>query len=285
MKRITALSILVSILLFSCQKESGFSDNNSTSAGGGGATGTLLVKTVSKTGSDSAVTIYTYNSSKKLINHKITGKEQGIDVTNEYRYYRNASGIVTHYVQINPNFVAVGIDSVTTIVHYNTTSARYTSYVTALSLSGFDVLDSTVFVYDGSGKIISQDLYQGSPSLGLPYTLSVKYKYTYSSNGNISQIDVDDFSSGASDLVATLKYTYDSKTSPLILTNEAFAIGFPNWIVLNNVIKSEFIDVADPSNNITITGTHTYNNSNKPLTSTLTQNPGAIIRNVSFYYQ
>jgi hypothetical protein len=287
MRLFITLSILCSIFLFSCQKEADFSNNNSNNNGGGGGTtsGSMLVKTVSKNGSDSVVTIYTYNSSKKLINQKITGMEQGIDETNEYRYYRNSSGILTHYVQINATLAGVGIDSATTFVHYNTSSSRYTSTVSALSYAGIDVLDSTFFVYDGSGKIIREDIYQGIPSLNLPYTISLKYKYSYSSNGNISQIDVDDLSSGTEDLVATLKYTYDTKTSPLILDNEAFAIGHADWVATNNAIKSEFVDVTDPSNNITIIGAYTYNSSNKPLTSIVTQNPGAIVRNVSFYYQ
>src|SRR6185295_2855120 len=120
-KIIAAFSVLVSIILFSCQKEVSFGNGSGSGGGtgGGGSTGNTLVKTVAKTGTDSVVTTYSYNASKKLINQTIVGMQQGTDLGNEYRYYRNASGIITSYTQINPNLVVVGIDSVTTIVHYD----------------------------------------------------------------------------------------------------------------------------------------------------------------------
>jgi hypothetical protein len=278
------LSILTTIFLFSCQKEGDFSNGNGGS-GGGGTSGTLLVKTVSKTGSDSVVTVYTYNSNKKLINEKRVGMSAGIDEGNEYRYYRNASGIITRYVQINAVLATSGIDSVTTIVHYNASSSRYTSTVQEISLSGFSVLDSSVFVYDANGKVIRSDLYQSIPLSGSGYDLTEKLKYTYAANGNISQYDIYDASSGTDDLIATVKYTFDTKTNPLILNGEAFAIGHPDWVSVNNGTNVEIIDITDPSNNQTIIFTYTYNNANRPVTAVSTQNPGAIVRNYTFYYQ
>jgi hypothetical protein len=281
-KFLTTLSILTSLFLFSCQKESDFSNGN---GGGGSTSGTMLVKMVSKNGSDSVVTVYEYNAGKKLINEKTVGMSGGIDEGNEVRYYRNSSGIVTRYVQINSNFVMAGIDSVTTFVHYNTSSLRYTSTVQEISLLGFSVLDSMVFVYDGSGKVVHSDLYQSIPLAGGGYDLTEKFKYTYAASGNITQYDIYDETSGADDLVATVRYTFDTKTSPLIFNNEAFAIGHPDWISVNNGTKVEFTDVSDPSNNQTIAFTYTYNNSNMPATGVSTQNPGAVVSNITYYYQ
>jgi len=279
-----ALFTLASIILFSCQKEADYANGNNTSGGGGGNTpATTLVRTVSKNGADSVVTVYTYNASKKLINEKITGKSQGIDVGNEYKYYRNASGIITKFVQINVDLASQGIDSVTTIVNYNSSSSRYTSTVSTITYSGFTVLDSTVFLYDASGKVIESDLYLGIPLLG-GYDLAVKFKYIYA-NGNITQYDVYDLTSGTEDHVATTKYTFDNKTSPIIFNNEAFAIGHPDWVSVNNATKVELLDLTDPTNNYTIAIAYNYNSTNRPVTSINTTTPGGIVDNVTYYYQ
>ncbi|HEV8283675.1 MAG TPA: hypothetical protein VGQ09_05165 [Chitinophagaceae bacterium] len=278
------LSAIITLFLFSCQKEVDYVTGNGGGGGGGTTSGNTLVKTVSKNGSDSVITVYTYNANKKLINEKITGMSQGIDLGNEYKYYRNASGIITRYVQINAMLAASGIDSVVTIVHYNSSSSRYTSTVSEISFSGFSVLDSTVFIYDASGKISESNLYLGIPLLG-GYDLTDKFKYIYAANGNINQFDIYDLSSGTEDHVATTKYTFDAKTSPIIFNNEAFAIGHPDWVSVNNPTKVEIIDLTDPTNNYTLTFTYTYNSSNKPATSVNTQDPGNIVNNVTYYYQ
>src|SRR5678815_5968550 len=83
----------------------------------------------------------------------------------------------------------------TTMVNYNSSSSRYTSTVSQISYSGFTVLDSTVFLYDGRAKVIESDLYLGIPLLG-GYDLAVKFKYVYAANGNISQYDIYDLTSG-----------------------------------------------------------------------------------------
>jgi len=287
MRSFIALCLLCCLLLFSCQKEADFSNNNNNNngnAGGGSTSGTLLVKTVTKEGSDSAITVYTYNSGKKIIDEKSVGIIGGIDMGNEFRYYRNSSGIITSYTQINALFAMSGLDSVTTTVHYSTSSSKYTSTVQEISLYGFSVMDSSVFVYDGSGKIIRSDIYQSIPLTGIDYELTEKIKYTYA-NGNISQYDFYDATGGTDDLIATRKSTYDTKTNPLQLNNEAFAIGRPDFISANNGTKVEFIDVNDPTSNQTITFTYTYNSNNRPITATSTQNPGAGIRTYKFYYQ
>jgi YD repeat-containing protein len=185
MKRSLLFLPILAIILYSCQKEIDFGTGGS--GGGGTTTGNRLVKTVSKTTSDSVITIYTYNGAGKLINVKTTGMSGGIDVSNEFKYYRNSSGIITRTVQINPNLVLVGIDSVITTVHYNTSTAKYTSDVFSLSLFGFSVDDSSAHVYDASGKLIRTDEYQAIPALGQPYELTLKSMYTYDAAGNVKQ--------------------------------------------------------------------------------------------------
>jgi hypothetical protein len=277
-----ALSFLPVLFLFSCQKEVDFVNGNG--GGGGTPSGNRLVRSVSKTGTDSVVTVYTYNGSGKFINVKSTGMSGGVDQGNEFKYYRNGSGIITRTVQINPNFVAAGIDSVITIVHY--ANSRYTNAVTSLSLAGFTVNDSIVHVYDASGKVIRDEEYQELVGVQ-PYELTGKVLYTYDAAGNVKQLDVyaHDATTSADDLEFTLKYTFDTKTAAISYGADAIGVGQVDLVSVNNPIKLEFIDPADPTNNFVFDITYNYNSNNKPSTGTQTQTPGSIVSNLSFYYQ
>lgn len=281
MRKLLVIIPLLSIILFSCQKEVDFLNGD---GGGGGTAGNRLVKSVSKEGSDSVVTIYTYNSNGKLINLKSTGVSGGQDAGNELRFYRNGSGIITRIVQLNPNFVTAGIDSVTTIVHY--ANSRYTSNVFSISLYGFTLSDSTLHVYDGSGKLIRDEDYQELTGVQ-PYELAAKTLYTYDALGNMKQIDVysHDAATNSDDLAVTLKYIFDTKTAAISLGADAIAIGQANLSSVNNATKIEFIDATDPTNNSILDFIYNYNSNNKPATGTQTQTPGGAVSNLSFYYQ
>jgi hypothetical protein len=289
MRIIIALSALTSLFLFSCQKEADFANGNS--GGNGGNTGNpsdeLLVKTVQKIASDSLVTTYGYNANKKLISLKQVGiDDQGDFVDREYHYHRTASGIITDYSIIDAELLAAGIDSVRTIVHYNSSTSRYTSYVLKIDILGFSLLDSSVFVYDGSGKIVGENVYESPSGSGNDYYLSGKLNYSYSANGNISQLDIRDLDlSGTEIFSAITKISYDTKINPLHFNNEALAMGHPEWISGNNIANEQLSDSNGPADDQTVTITYTYNAGNKPKTSVTTVMPDNITVNTSFYYQ
>jgi hypothetical protein len=289
MRIFTALTALTSLFLFSCQKEADFANGNN--AGNGGNTGSpsdeLLVKTVQKIGSDSVVTTYGYNANKKLITLKEIGiDDQGDFVDREYHYHRNASGIIADYSFIDAELLAAGIDSIKTIVHYNSSTSRYTSYVLKIDVSGFSLLDSSVFVYDGSGKIVGENVYESPSGSGNDYYLSGKVNYSYLANGNISQRDIHDLdASGTEIFSATTKINYDTKTNPLHFTNEALVMGHPEWISVNNIANEQLSDSNGPADDQTVSITYTYNAGNKPKTSLTTVVPDNITVNTSFYYQ
>ena len=283
MRKNLILFAALAVTLTSCQKEVDF--NLGGGSGGGGSTsGNRLVKSVSKTATDSVITIYTYNSAGKIINVKSTGMDGGQDAGNEYRYYRNGSGIITRTVQINPNLVVAGIDSVITTVHY--TGSRYTSDVSSLSLFGITINDSTVHVYDASGKVIRDEEYQEFVGVS-PYELTLKTVFTYDAAGNVKQMDFfsHDAATNSDDLIATMKYTFDSKAAAVNYGQDAIGMGQADLVSVNNPTKAEFIDVSDPVNNFTFDFAFNYNSSNKPVTGTQTQTPGGNVKNLSFFYQ
>jgi hypothetical protein len=277
------LLILVILILSSCQKEVDYA--NRTNNGNNTNTENLLVKTVAKTGTDSIVSIYTYNADKKLINLKITGRDQGADVDREFRYYRNAAGIITHYSAISADLVSVGLDSLLTVVHYNTAISQYTSYVLNINIPGFTLLDSSAFVIDGSGRIVEEDVYESPSGTGNDYYFTGKAIYTYS-NGNMTGLDLHNFDqSGTEVFTGHTKYQYDSKINPLRFGNEGLAMGHSDWVSAGNVASGQLSDSNGPVDDQTLTISYTYNNDNKPATSIATILPDNIVTNTTFYYQ
>jgi len=285
MRILIAFPAFLILFLCSCQKEVDFANRNSNGNGNGGTKPiTLLVKSVTKTGSDSLVTDYTYDANRKLIKMKIKGVDVGTPEDKEYQYFRNSSGILTKYSVIDPDLVAAGIDSLTTIVNYSTSLSKYTGYVVKLIVPGFILLDSAVYVYDGSGKIIEEDLYESPSGSGLDYYFTGKANYSYS-NGNVSELDIHDFDqSGAETFTATTKVTYDSKTNPLLFGNEGFPMGHAEWVSVNNFSMEELSDSNGIADSQTVSYTYTYNSDNKPGTSLIAVAPDNIILNSNFYY-
>src|SRR5204863_455637 len=119
--------------------------------------------------------------------------------------------------------------------------------------------------------------------------LSLKVKYIYAANGNVTQVDTYDATSGTDVLATTIKYTFDAKTSALNVNamfaklSEAFAIGHGDWVSVNNANKVEIIDVTTPANNQTSTVVYTYNTGNRPVTGVNTR--GTVVDNLFYYYQ
>jgi hypothetical protein len=289
MRIFITLFFFTSIILFSCQKEADFANRttNGGSGGGGGGgntSGTLLVKMVQKTGSDSLVTTYEYDSNGKLIRLRQTGiDDQGDQVNREYHYHRNASGIITDISIIDAELLALGIDSIKTIVHYS--SSKYTSYLLNINILGFILRDSSAFVHDATGKIIGENVYESPSGSGNDYYLSGKANYSYS-GGNISQKDIHDLDiSGAETFSATVKISYDTKTNSMHFDNESFVMDHAEWISVNNITSEQSSDSNGPADDQTVTVTYNYNSNDKPVTSITTVMPDNTIVNTSFYYQ
>lgn len=275
----------ISIVLFSCQKEVDFANKNTGGTGGDNAPG-LLVKTVQQMGSDSLVTVYGYDSNKKLISLKKTGvDDQGDPVNTEYHFHRTASGIIRDYSTLSPDLVSVGIDSITTVVH--SSSSRYTSYVISVNIPGFVLLDSSAFAYDASGRITTEKFYESPSGSGSDYYLSGIVNYTYSGSGNVAAFDIHDLDQSGSEIftAATSNITYDSKINPLQIGNEGLLLEHPEWTSVNNILSEQGSDSNGPADDQTATITYTYNSSNKPIKGVTTITPGNTVSNTLYYYQ
>jgi hypothetical protein len=279
MKISITLSILASIFLFSCQKEVDFSNNNG--AGGGTSGSGLLTKIVSKSGSDSSILAFGYNSSKKLMTLNTTNVSGGTTSLVQERVERNGQGVITKLILKSDIYQQAGIDSIVTVVSNN--SGKYNAKVTTIDFLGVLLKDSVSIIYDANGKVISEKSYD-NPGTG-SYDETGKVDYTYSGNNiaTIKSYSYDPTTTSYS-LEETETYDqYDTKISPINFGFDAFAFDSPFFFSSNNPLKSTV--TVSGSSPQTYTTTYTYNSSNKPVTATSTIQPGGAIATGTYYYQ
>lgn len=268
---ITYVAIVSTLFLLSCKKDKSFDPTNPNGGGGGVPATTVLSKTVTKVdGGDSVRVSYTYDNQKRFIGYTSEESYQGDVYRSELKFIRSAQGIVQKMVIKADDLIAAGIDSIYYKVNYNSGTSRYTSMVLIFD-DGTDVFrDSTVYTYNGSGKIIqSEEFYDDG---GGVYLKTAKIEYTYNPAGNVSREKVYYFDDSSRSYVASYQddYEYDTKTNPLILGNEAFLLGDASLASPNNQIKDTYTDLEDATMNDVLNTVYTYNTANKPLTDIVT---------------
>jgi len=284
MRIIITLFTCTSIFLFSCQKESDFANRDSNGGGGGGVvTGTRLIKMVFKSGTDSSVNLYKYNSSGKLIGITTTGNDAGSPIDTKKIFERNSQGIIQKIIIKDAELVQYGLDSLVTNVHYDATTARYTSWTIVIDVFGTVTRDSAALIYNTGGKVISELGYSDNGTGN--YILTTKFDYTYSGNNLVSR---KAFSYGSGTFLEDFTITdeFDTKESPLILGNEAFVIDANSigpYYSANNISKETVTYPVDPTEILTIA--YTYNSSNKPGSAIFNFQPDNTTVNVTYYYQ
>ena len=176
------------------------------------------------------------------------------------------------------------MDSITTIVHY--ASSRYTSYVLDISIPGFSLSDSSVFVYNGGGKIIGENSYL-IPTGGTGYYLGAKFDYSYDASGNFNSLIFHQLDQSRQEVftASTFNIKYDSKVNPMHMDNEAFVMGHPEWTSFNNIVSQQGSDSNGPVDDQTITQSYSYNSANKPITNVITVMPDNTVTSITYYYQ
>jgi len=250
---LTGISV---VFLTSCQKEINGDFNTGNNNSG------LLAKIGSKAGTDTTTTTFGYNSSQKLVSISTDGTSSGQSVNSSQRFVRNSQGIVTSIVSKSPSLAQYGLDSVVTVLHMDG-AGKYSSRVTTIDLIILIIKDSVALTYSGNNVASEVEFLDD----GTGYQEFGKTEYTYAGN-NISSAKVsstDDNGVYQGDY-SVLNYTYDNKVSPLVMGNEAIAIGYSNFFSANNVAKVVLDVPSDPSQNATATNTYTYNAANKPVT-------------------
>ena len=272
---ISLLLIPVTLILFSCQKEVDFANSNGDNSGTSNA---LLQKLVSRSGTDSSILEFGYNSSGKLMTLNTTDVTSGTTSLTRERVERNSQGIIQKLVIKDDVYQQAGLDSVVTTMEY--TGGRYVSKITVIDLGVVVFRDSVALYYDAGGKVMTEKIYD---DLGTgSYEENAKIDYTYTGN-NIATIKQYSYDGSAYSLVATYSYDeYDNKSSPLNIGFDAFVFDAPAMFSANNPTKSS---TADSGSSQSFTTTYTYNAANKPLSATSTIQPGGSTATATYYYQ
>lgn len=279
-KQLILLAILV-VILASCQKEADLAPGGGS---GGGTASQKLVRAGTRDGADTNTIQYSYNAAGKLIRQYVSGVSAGANFFVEAKYNRNTSNIITSVVIKSDQFAGLGIDSIVTIVKYN--SGRYAGTVTAITLFGFSVKDSSVFTYDASGRITQSESFSSDPLTSI-YSKSSKDVFTYLANGNVGNEKYYDWDDATSSYVLSEEYTntYDTKVNPLNLGVEGIFLGNIVYSASNNLTGYVYVDATDPANNMTRNINYTYNSANKPETSNSSTTPASTNPRSTYTYQ
>lgn len=292
MKKITLLSLIGCLFLFSCQKE--ISWDTTTLPGGGGTdstdttpgntNGVLLVRSVSVQNGETYTTTYSYTTDKKIEVINMTGTSGGISISNYRRFYRDDNGRIIKIAQKLPDQQGIEVDTAFTYVYYpDATTFNYNYTIMKLSLAGFEVQDSTLYTYNSNNQITEGYTYQSNPIFG-PIQ-ETKFTYAFDAAGNLIKITGYNNASGTMELVSTFDLEYDNKTNPLAFDKQEFLVSGGNpGSSKNNATVIKFKDVANPDEQV-VNITYTFGANNLPATSSAKDLSDNTTTNTTYYYQ
>lgn len=275
---LTAALAVLSIGLFSCQKEV---DDIFAGNGSGGGNGSKLVRIGSRIGSDSLTTDFIYNSSNLLKTISYSGTVVGQSVTAQISIIRNASNIITSTITKSNIYATIGIDSIAANYNYDAVNSRYKYSVASYTEFGVSTHDSVMYGYAPDGKLVSSIGYHDDGT-GSGYEPDTKDSVFYNGS-NISSVKSYSYNGSGFDLDEVTNYEqYDNKINPLHFTTDAPVLGMTTFYPSNNVTKRTIIDYVSGSS-ATGTFTYSYNNSNRPAKVVSTD--GTQTSTDTYYYQ
>lgn len=232
MKRFSTL-LLLAVLFYACQKEANFEEARTQ------GTGRLLKTFTQEQNGDTATFNFVYTSNGLLQSFAGTTAVPSGTQTLTYLIGRTGGGIIQQYTKIESRQPGGTIDSVTYTLSYDAASKQYKNSVLSLVIFGSRVLDSTIFLYNGLGKISVAERYT---NINMANTLQKeeRFEYTYAGE-NLTEIKKYDLSSsgvfGLSGVLQTSQY--DTKLADLQLGNEAIVMGLTSWIAAANPLQQK----------------------------------------------
>jgi hypothetical protein len=215
-----------------------------------------------------------------------TGTSGGLSVDNYRRFYRDAAGRIIRIATKIPPQNGIETDTVFMNVHYpNASTFNYDYTVQKISVSGFDVYDSTTYTYNNNNQITEGYTHQYNPILGPVQDL--RAVYSYDASGNLVKMEGYNNASGQMELVSTFNLEYDDKTNPLAFDKQGLLVtaGTPNTSK-NNVTVMTFTDVATNEDSQVLNFAYTYGSNGLPSKVIQTDQSGSNpVTTTTFYYQ
>jgi hypothetical protein len=255
MKKVVLPAMMFLALIASCKKDDAPTSKN------------LLDKVVTKEGTDSIVTTYTYDAQNRFVN------ESANDPINNETFTmaltRDNNGRVTKITETEAS--STPGSSATDFVYLGATESKLKNGKTFFVQSGVTINDSSAYEYNGSQ--VSRTNHYWSTTV-VPYTLIEYYVYTYDARGNITSVkfyQTDTPGSTNFQLLYTVTYTYDDKINPINSKDDALIEYIGNqYVSPNNVTSLAFTSTTSPSSNFTATITYEYRSDGRPTKSTTT---------------
>lgn len=285
MRALTVFLAILSVGLFSCQKEVDdiFADKGNN--GSNGNTTGLLVKTVAVTGSDSLITLYTYDNQNRLETITIDGISNGIQMHTYKKYSRDASSRISEILQVVDQNGMASDTSVET-VHYPNSGMEFDYTINPISMSGLTVIDSSVYTYSGD-KMTSMTSDLSSPLLGSSL-ITTKTDFSYDASGNVASLKMySDLGTGVLSPIMNQTYTYGSAVNATWTSTN----GAQNFLLSGTpgadnkaFDKAQIDNLADPASSFTMNATYSLGTGGKPITAMITTTAGQVTR-YTFYYQ
>ncbi|HWJ28174.1 MAG TPA: hypothetical protein VNS32_16645, partial [Flavisolibacter sp.] len=264
------------------EPRSGSGNNNN----GGTPDGTLLVRSVGISGSDSTSTIYTYDNQKRLETVTEDGIKDGSDYHRYKKYVRDGSGriIKTLTLAADQGFSS---DTVIDKVHYANSSTMEFDYdVINYDQAGVQFSDSTVYNYSG-GKMQSLTMYVRSSIISMPVS---KVDFAYDGSGNVTKMTMY----GTTDPTQPIQnlgyqdYTYGSvqnaQWAPSSAAQNYLINSLPN-ATNAAMTKLVFTNLSDPGAGGTVNFSYVSGANNKPSTEQAVTVGDPTVSNMRYYYQ
>jgi hypothetical protein len=245
-------SILIMVIfagLFSCKKEDAPASSTNP-----------LAKVVSKAGSDSIVSEYSFDGAGRLAQEKISIADDFGEEIQTLSIVRDGSGKATRVV-----YAYAGSDPSTEVTDYAYNGSKVKHGIWNFDFNGLTVKDSIAFTY--ANKVSKTAHYLSL--LGTPATLGNYNEYTYDGRGNMTQAKLYSlFGSGSSELTATISFEYDTNINPWYSNDDVLVeyVG-TQYISPNNVTKVT-VAAADPSESYQIVNTYEYGSDKRPIKAT-----------------
>jgi hypothetical protein len=282
---LTAVLSILTLTLFSCQKEVDDIFSNNGNTGGNGNTSGLLIKTVAVTASDSLVTLYAYDNQKRLETITMDGTSNGMQMHTYKKYIRDTSSRIYKILQaIDQN--GVPTDTTIEIVHYPNQGMEFDYTINTISMLGLTVIDSSIYLYS-AGKMASMISELSSPLLGSSF-MATKTEFTYDASGNVTNLKMySDFVTGVLSPIMSQVYIYGSAVNATWISTN----GAQNFLLYGTpgtsnqaFVKAQIDDLITPSNSFVMTATYTLGSDNKPKSASITSTSGQVTK-YTFYYQ
>lgn len=295
-------------LLFSCQKEisidtsttggsnsGGNGGSGNGGSGGGSTSGSLLIKSVGRTATDSSVTVYTYDAQNRMSTMTIDDNSMGSPVRTWKKFEYDNVGRVAKITQAS---VLQGMpDTAINIIHYPSATATemdYTVNTQTMNMMGLTMttVDSSVFTYT-AGKLTSILSYMDNSLAGTGYYQSSKYDFLYDASGKVSTLKLYGSSNPGGPLssMGDEQFTYGTAMNAIWLpTNAAqkyWIGGMPN-ATNEAVTRMQVVNSPSAANGTTLTVTYTLGSNNLPATSVNVQSGGGQPTrtvNYTYFYQ